>query len=113
GGGLWEGDKKGVGWRTGRGGMGEPVVDNQDGIGIRVALEDANGNYPHDGRGYPTAAAVIVGYSKDCSATRHFSYQYRTTSGSFAPLASPSGPLPADLAMTTTLDGRTVPYIVR
>ena len=29
------------------------------------------------------------------------------------PLASPSGPLPADIAMTTTLDGQTVPYIVR
>ena len=32
---------------------------------------------------------------------------------SFQPLASPGGPLPPDLAMTTTLDGQTVPYIVR
>ena len=98
---------------TARAGIGQPLVDNQDGIGIRVALEDASGNYPHDSRGYPTAGATIVGYSKDCSATRHFSYQYRNTGGNFVPLASPSGPLPADIAMTTTLDGRTVPYIVR
>ena len=38
---------------------------------------------------------------------------YRNTSGNFVPLASPGGPLPADIAMTTTLDGHTVPYIVR
>ncbi|GIJ76219.1 hypothetical protein SAMN05443287_102263 [Micromonospora phaseoli] len=38
-------------------------------------------------------------------------YQYRTTAGSFASL--PDGPLPTDVATTTTTAGRTVPYVVR
>src|SRR5262245_53226924 len=42
---------------TARSGLGQPIIDNQDSIGIRVAQEDANGNYPRDSRGYPTAAA--------------------------------------------------------
>ena len=46
---------------TARSGLGQPLVDNTDGIGIRVAEEDALGNYPRDGRGYPTALAWIVG----------------------------------------------------
>ncbi len=98
---------------TARVGLGQPIVDNQSMIGIPVALEDANGNYPRDGRGYPTAAATIVGWSKDCGAVRRVEYLYRTTGGSFLPLASPNGTLPADIASTTTLDGLTVPYIVR
>ncbi len=97
---------------TARSGLGQPLVDNQDVIGIPVAEEDENGNYPRDGRGYPTAAATIVGWSRNCSAERRFDYRYRTTGGSFQPY-DPSGPLPADVAMTTTLDGQTVPYIVR
>jgi len=98
---------------TARVGLGQPIVDNQDMIGIPVAQEDASGSYPRDGRGYPTAAATIVGWSKDCAANRRIEYQYRTTGGAFLPLANPGGPLPADLAMTTTLDGQSVPYIVR
>jgi hypothetical protein len=98
---------------TARVGLGQPLVDNPDGIGIRVAREDAAGNYPRDGRGYPTAEAEIVGFSKDCAARRKLEYQYRSTDGQFRPLASPGGPLPADIDTTTTLDGHTVPYIVR
>jgi hypothetical protein len=41
------------------------------------------------------------------------SYQYRTTGGSFAPLADPGGPLPGDVATTTTTAGDHVPYVVR
>lgn len=98
---------------TARVGLGQPIIDNQDALGIRVALEDASGNYPRDGRGYPTASATIIGWSKDCGAVRRIEYQYRTTSGQFAPLANPGGPLPGNIAMTTTLAGQTVPYIVR
>jgi hypothetical protein len=97
---------------TARSGLGQPLVDNQDMIGIPVAEEDENGNYPRDSRGYPTGAATIVGWSKDCAGERRFDYRYRTTGGSFQPY-DPSGPLPVDVAMTTTLDGQTVPYIVR
>jgi hypothetical protein len=98
---------------TGRAGLGQPIIDNQDMIGIPVAQEDGSGNYPRDGRGYPTAAATIIGWSKNCAANRRFQYVYRTTSGQFLPLASPNGPLPANIAMTTTQGGQTVPYIVR
>jgi hypothetical protein len=97
---------------TARSGLGQPLVDNQDMIGIPVAEEDADGSYPSDSRGYPTAAATIVGWSKDCTGNRRFDYRYRTTGGSFQPY-DPSQPLPADIAMTTTLEGQTVPYIVR
>jgi hypothetical protein len=70
-------------------GLGLPLVDNQAAIGMPVP----------------------GGWSKDCSATTRVDYLYRTTTGSFQAL--PAGPLPANLAQTTTLDGRTVPYIVR
>ena len=98
---------------TARVGLGQPIIDNQAMFGIKVAQEDASGNYPRDGRGYPTAAATIIGYSKNCAAHRRIEYRYRTTGGAFLPLADPTAPLPADIATTTTLDGQTVPYIVR
>ena len=98
---------------TARVGLGQPIVDNQDAIGIPVAREEAAGNYPSDGRGYPTAEAEIVGWSKDCAARPRVEYQYRTIGGAFRPLASLAEPLPADIATTTTLDGESVPYIVR
>jgi hypothetical protein len=47
----------------------------------------------------------------DCSAPTKVTYQYRTTGGAFAPLPDGS-PVPADAA-TATVDGRTVPYVVR
>lgn len=46
-----------------------------------------------------------------CSAPTVVSYQYKNTAGNFVPLADPSS-RPADLA-TATVNGRTVPYIVR
>jgi hypothetical protein len=92
--------------------LGQPLVDNQSSFGIKVAAEDTNGNYPSDGRGYPAAGATIVGWSKDCAATTRIGYVYKTTGGQFRWLADPSE-LPDDVAMTTTLDGLTVPYVVR
>ncbi|MGV9360765.1 DUF6351 family protein [Amycolatopsis sp. NPDC003731] len=46
-----------------------------------------------------------------CSAPTQVSYQYRTTAGTFAPLADPAA-RPADLA-TATVGGHVVPYVVR
>ncbi|MFN0124874.1 MAG: DUF6351 family protein [Blastocatellia bacterium] len=48
-----------------------------------------------------------------CSAKQRLDYFYRAKDNSFKPLADPAGARPADLATTTTNDGRTVPYIVR
>ncbi len=49
---------------------------------------------------------------EDCSMETVVSFKYRTTSGGWADY-DPSGPPPSDLAQTTTLDGKTVDYIVR
>jgi hypothetical protein len=80
-------------------GLGFPQVDNQAGIGMR--LFETPGN----------PATPLIGWSKDCTAPTVVDFQYRNTAGQFRPL--PPGPLPADVAMTTTLDGDTVPYVVR
>jgi hypothetical protein len=70
-------------------GLGTPLPDNQAGIGLPVP----------------------GGWSKDCSVPTKVDFQYRTTGGAFRDL--PAGPLPSDVAMTTTLDGKTVPYVIR
>jgi hypothetical protein len=48
----------------------------------------------------------------DCSITTRVDYVYRSTGGTFKTLPSPTS-YPADLAQTTTSEGKTVPYIVR
>ena len=49
-------------------------IVNQSAIGIPVAEEASDGSYPSDSRGYPTAEATIVGWSKDCAAVRRVEY---------------------------------------
>jgi Tannase-like family of unknown function (DUF6351) len=77
-------------------GLGEPLVDNQEGQGFRVLNPDGS----------------TAGWSLDCSAQTRVDYLYRTTGGRFEPLPA-DGSRPADLAQTTLLDGRTVDYVVR
>jgi hypothetical protein len=79
-------------------GLGFPQVDNQEGIGMRLFATPGN------------PATPTIGWSKDCTVSTVVDFQYRTTGGQFRAL--PAGPLPADIA-TTTIDGETVPYIVR
>jgi hypothetical protein len=49
---------------------------------------------------------------EDCSIATRVDYVYRTTAGTFQPLASRTS-YPADLAQTTTTENKSVPYIVR
>lgn len=49
----------------------------------------------------------------NCSAVTVYDWFYFDTSGARKPLTDPAGPRPDDLATTETLDGRTVPFIVR
>jgi len=49
--------------------------------------------------------------SGPCVAATKYEWFYRSTSGALLPL--PAGPLPADVAQTTTIDGNTVNFIVR
>ena len=67
------------------------------------------------GLGEPTDA--------NCSAPTRYDWFYKSTGAGdrrngqagtqFKPLANPKGARPSDVATTTTIDGRTVPYIVR
>jgi Tannase-like family of unknown function (DUF6351) len=77
-------------------GLGEPIVDNQAGQGLRVLNPDGS----------------TAGWSLDCSANTRVDYLYRTTTGSFQPLPT-DGSRPSNMAQTTLLDGRTVDYVVR
>lgn len=58
-----------------------------------------------------TAFGLASAVMPDCSAPTVVGYAYFSTSGTFKPLADPSA-RPSDLA-TATVNGRTVPYIVR
>ena len=49
----------------------------------------------------------------NCSAPTRIWHFYRSTDGSFKALPDMQGPRPADVATTTTTEGKTVPYIVR
>lgn len=49
----------------------------------------------------------------DCSVATRVDYLYKSNDGTLKVLADPSGPPPPDLVQTTTIEGNTVPYIVR
>lgn len=97
----------------GRSLLGQPVVDNQDRIGIAVAEEDGAGGYPSDGRGYPTPTAQVIGWSKDCSSQTRFGYVYRSATDNRFHWLDDLSNLPSDVATTTTMDGKRVPFVVR
>ncbi len=61
---------------------------------------------------YPGGPTLGDPLDENCSVDTRVDYVYRTTGGDFA-VFDPQAPLPADLAMTTTTEGDTVPYIVR
>jgi hypothetical protein len=62
---------------------------------------------------YPGAAALGAPLDSNCSVARRVNYVYRQTTGQFAALPMPFSTLPADVATTTTVNGATVPFIVR
>ncbi|MGH3680981.1 MAG: DUF6351 family protein [Natronosporangium sp.] len=82
--------------RTEQAELGQPLVDNQDGEGMRVRGPDGS----------------VIGWSRDCSAQTRVDYLYRTTGDAWAPFPV-DGSVPEDLATTTTLDGETVEFVVR
>ena len=75
-------------------GLGQPMIDSSEGWPVRNEADE------------------IIGRSLNCQVDPLVVFVYRTTGGGWAPY-TPGDPLPGDLAMTTTMDGREVPYIVR
>jgi hypothetical protein len=88
--------------RTEQAGLGQPTVDNQAGQGMRVFAVDASG----------AKTTQVVGWSRDCAAPTIVDFVYRATDGQFKPMPA-DGSRPADLTTTTTMDGRTVDYVVK
>ncbi len=84
-------------------GLGQPFVDNQEGIGNAVFPEV---------NGVPVFSAHPVGYSRNCSiATRVDYFYYSRTANNFRPLANPAS-VPADTD-TVIVNGMTVNFVVR
>ncbi|MEJ2604985.1 MAG: DUF6351 family protein, partial [Gammaproteobacteria bacterium] len=89
----------------------DPFVCTVHDHGLGQALPDNESEgFPVFENGFDDGA--IVGYSKDCSAETLVTYVYRSTGGGFQPY-TPGDPRPADMATTTTMDGKTVDYFVR
>jgi hypothetical protein len=59
------------------------------------------------------AAGLGPALDADCSVATRVRHFYRTTGGEFAPLPEGAKAYPAEMARTTTTQGRSVPYIVR
>ena len=83
--------------KTVESGLGPPLIDNFDGVGMPV--RDSSGE--------------TIGYSNYCSAPSLVAFYYMSNvTGEFKPLQNRAD-LPADLAQTTTIEGKSVDYIVR
>ncbi len=83
--------------RTEQSGLGQPVIDNQAGQGWKVK----------------DAAGAVIGWSRDCGAAAPVRDRlYRATDGQFKAMPA-DGSRPADLTQTTTLDGRTLDYVIK
>ncbi len=76
-------------------GLGQPIPDHPT-TGTKVF--DANSN--------------IIGYSRDCSVNTQVVFRYRSNAGSWKDY-TPGMERPADMAQTTTIEGKTVDFIVR
>jgi hypothetical protein len=80
-------------------GLGQPLVDNQEGIGIAVYAEDVSGD----------KTEKISGYSKDCMAPTQVRYLYnRTDSRRFYPLNDAD-----DDISRIEFDGQEIDFVVR
>ena len=74
-------------------GLGQPIIDSDTGWPVR---DEAN---------------EVIGRSINCQVDPLVVYKYRTTGGGWGDFTP--GDEPGDLAITTTLDGKVVPYVVR
>ena len=85
-----------------------PFVCNTVSQGLGQPIPDD----PTTGTRVTDAAGTVIGYSRNCSVPTQVVYRYRTTRGSWQPY-TPGMPRPVDMAQTTTIDGKTVDFVVR
>jgi hypothetical protein len=76
-------------------GLGQPIPDDSS-SGTKVL--DATG--------------AVAGFSRNCSVPVQVTFRYRALDGTWKAYA-PSAPRPADMTQTTTIEGKTVDFIVR
>jgi hypothetical protein len=76
-------------------GLGQPIPDNSS-TGTKV-FDVSNS---------------LIGYSRDCSVNTQVVFKYQSTAGTWKDYTL-GMPRPADLAQTTTFEGKTVDFIVR
>lgn len=76
-------------------GLGQPIPDDPT-TGTKVV--DVSNN--------------VIGYSRDCSVNTQVVFKYRSTAGTWKDY-TPGMTRPDDLAQTTTIEGKTVDFIVR
>jgi hypothetical protein len=88
--------------KTEQSGLGQPLADNREHVGLPVFALDANGQKTDQ----------ITGWSRDCGVKPRVDYVYRTTGGAWKPLPA-DGSRPDDLATTTTFDGHVRDFVVR
>ena len=85
-----------------------PFVCNTVGQGLGQPIADD----PATGTRVLDASGQLAGYSRNCSVPVQVRFQYRTTGNQWRSY-TPGMPRPADMAQTTTIDGRTVDFVVR
>ena len=81
-------------------GLGQPIVDNQDGIGVPVYAEDAAGELTE----------TVIGYSKDCRVNTRLDYFYINQNGKHKPYTDSTQ---ASDIKQLTVKGEQVPFIIR
>lgn len=77
-----------------------------EGLGQPIPDDPATGTKVLDPGG------VVIGLSRNCTVPTQVVFVYRTTSGAWKPY-TPGMPRPADMRQTTTIEGKTVDFIVR
>ncbi len=86
-------------------GLGQPLVDNQDGIGMKVFATDPISNQ---------LTNEIIGYSKDClTPTTAFYYYHSSESGHFVRYDAAAMQNPDTPITQLTLNGKHIDFIVR
>ncbi len=82
--------------------LGQPLVDNRDGVGTPVFAEDAGGR--------PTGR--VLGHSRDCLAPTRLEYFYKSRDSERLRLLPAGAPVPDD-SDHVLHDGRRIPFVIR